>query len=46
MNLFGCPDFVSLTKQLLAKKMFLQIFTENNPARGTGKNIIIPMWTG
>ena len=40
MHLFGCPDFVSLTEKLLMARIFFRIFTENDPALGTGKNII------
>ena len=39
-HLFGCPDIVSLTDTFLMARNFFQIFTENNPARGTGKKII------
>ena len=38
-RLFGCPDIVSLTEKFLMARNFFQIFTENNPTRGTGKNI-------
>ena len=44
--LFGCPDIVSLTVEFVMARDFFRIFTENNPARGTGKNIICPTWTG
>ena len=38
-HLFGCPDIVSLTEKFLMARNFFRIFTENNPAWGTGKNI-------
>ena len=38
--LFGCPDIVSLTEKFLMVRNFFWIFTENNPARGTGKNML------
>ena len=40
--LFGCPDIVSLTEKFLMARIFFQIFTENNPARGTGKKYNMP----
>ena len=40
-RLFGRPDIVSLTEKVLMARKFFRIFTENNPARATGKNIII-----
>ena len=44
--LFGCPDIVSLTDKFLMARNFFNIFIENNPVQGTGKNIICPTWTG
>ena len=38
---FG-PDIVSLTEKFLMARNFFWIFTENNPAQGTGKNLICP----
>ena len=36
-RLFGCPDIVSLTEKFLMARNVFQIFTENNPVRGSGK---------
>ena len=41
-RLFDCPDIVSLTEKFLMARNFFRIFTENNPARGTGKIYNMP----
>ena len=36
-RLFGCPDFVSLTRKLLMARILFRILTENKPVRGLRK---------
>ena len=38
----SCADIISLTEKFLMARNFFRMFTENNPTRGTRKNIIMP----